>query len=79
MISFQETVRRIRRRLDRLVGRRDNIELCDLIWHAWVHSGYADCGYAQMTREQKALFDSVIGRETPNALAQADAACGFPA
>jgi len=48
------------------VGRRDTIELCDLIWHAWVHSGYSDCGYAQMTTEQKALFDSVIGRAPPN-------------
>ena len=65
MINFQEAALRIRRRLDRLVGRHDTIELCDLIWHAWIHSGYSDCGYAQMTTRQKTLFDSVIGRAPP--------------
>ena len=29
MISFQETVRRIRRRLDRLVGRQDDYRLAE--------------------------------------------------
>ncbi len=48
------------------VRNETSIGLRDLIGHAWVHSGYLDCGYAQMTTEQKALFDSVIGRTPPS-------------
>lgn len=33
----------------------------DLIKHCWVHSNYHNCGYSQMTPEQKALFDAVVG------------------
>jgi hypothetical protein len=33
-----------------------------LIRHAWVHSGYTDCGYYQMTTEEKADYRRVIGR-----------------
>lgn len=38
-------------------------ELAHLVRHCWVHSGYPDCGYGQMTTEQKALYRRVIGRE----------------
>jgi hypothetical protein len=31
----------------------------DLVGHCWVHSGYPDCGYAQMDSEQRALYDEV--------------------
>jgi len=31
-----------------------------LIQHAWIHSGYPNCGYAQMTTEQKKLYCKVI-------------------
>ena len=34
-------------------------DLRDLVKHAWVHSNYANCGYRQMTTEQKRLFDSI--------------------
>ncbi len=35
-------------------------ELEDLISHMWVHSGYVDCGYRQMTTKQKALYRQVL-------------------
>jgi hypothetical protein len=35
-------------------------QLKDLIVHCWMHSGYKDCGYAQMTTEQKELYDATI-------------------
>lgn len=31
-----------------------------LIHHAWIHGAYPDCGYDQMTTEQKALYDAVL-------------------
>jgi hypothetical protein len=37
--------------------------LRDLIQHCWVHSGYQDCGYGQMTTEQKRLYREVIERK----------------
>lgn len=37
------------------VNRREK-DLRGLIRHAWVHSGYRDCGYKQMTTEQKKLY-----------------------
>lgn len=40
-------------------------DLKDLVRHCWVHSGYQDCGYMQMTTEQKALYDKIIGRISP--------------
>lgn len=41
----------------------ENAALRNLIEHCWVHSGYRDCGYIQMTTEEKALYDRVIGRD----------------
>ncbi len=32
----------------------------ELILHVWVHSGYENCGYRQMTTEQKAFYNSII-------------------
>ena len=32
-----------------------------LIQHAWIHSDYPNCGYAQMTTEQKKLYCKVVG------------------
>lgn len=40
-------------------------DLKDLIRHMWVHNNYPDCGYMQMTTEQKALYDKVRGRISP--------------
>lgn len=45
--------------------KAENADLRSLIKHCWVHSGYQDCGYKQMTSEQKALYDKVIGRAEP--------------
>jgi hypothetical protein len=38
-------------------------DLRDLIRHCWVHSGYQDCGYLQMTTQQKNLYNKTIGRK----------------
>lgn len=38
-----------------------------LIRHCWVHSGYPDCGYAQMASDQRDLYLRVIGREGKDA------------
>lgn len=35
----------------------------DLVRHCWVHSGYRNCGYSQMSSELKALFDEIRGRQ----------------
>lgn len=35
-----------------------------LIRHAWIHSGYPNCGYLEMTTEQKATYDAVIKEPT---------------
>ena len=37
--------------------------LIDLIGHCWVHSGFIDCGYDQMTTDQKRLYDEIKGKE----------------
>jgi hypothetical protein len=34
--------------------------LKDLIHHAWIHSGYRDCGFDKMTTEQRRLYRAVI-------------------
>lgn len=41
-------------------GADDIDRLRALIKRAWTHRGYRDCGYDQMTSEQKALYDSII-------------------
>jgi hypothetical protein len=38
-------------------------KLKELIRHAWVHSGYTNCGYSQMTMEQKILYVSITNEE----------------
>jgi hypothetical protein len=40
----------------------ENKRLRDLVRHAWIHTSYRDCGYDQMTIEQKMLYHRVIGR-----------------
>lgn len=42
--------------------KTENAALRSLIQHCWIHSNYRDCGYLQMTTEEKALYDEVIGR-----------------
>lgn len=37
--------------------------LKDLICHAWVHTGYRDCGYDQMTTAQRALYNTIVDRD----------------
>lgn len=34
-------------------------ELIELIQHCWIHSGYENCGYRQMTTRQKQIFDDL--------------------
>lgn len=40
-------------------------DLKDLIRHIWIHLNYPEGGYLQMTTEQKAVFDKVVGRVSP--------------
>lgn len=42
--------------------RKTARDLRDLIRHAWIHAGYPDCGYKQMTTEQKKLYCRIVGR-----------------
>jgi len=49
--------------VDKMLKERDEVWR-DLVHHIWVHSGYKNNGYAQMTSNQKALYDSVIEKET---------------
>ena len=53
--SFRQLVTNLRRHHDEVEA------LKDLVRHCWVHSGYADCGYWQMTTEQKQLYCRIIG------------------
>ena len=41
----------------------DLVKLRDLIIHMWVHDGYRRNGYDKMTRKQRELFDSIVGKE----------------
>jgi hypothetical protein len=43
--------------------QREVKALKDLVQHCWVHSGYKDCGFNQMTTEQKRLYCATIGRK----------------
>lgn len=38
-------------------------KLRQLISHCWVHSGYPQCGYLQMTTEQKQMYCEIIGAQ----------------
>lgn len=40
--------------------------LRSLIEHCWIHSGYQDCGSAQMTTEERELYEATIGRADRN-------------
>ncbi|MDB4261341.1 hypothetical protein N9878_00600 [bacterium] len=42
-------------------------KLRDLINHAAIHTNYPQCGYLQMTTEQKKLFDETAIRESEKA------------
>jgi hypothetical protein len=35
-----------------------------LVKHMSIHSGYKDCGYSQMTSEQKCLYDQILKQGT---------------
>jgi hypothetical protein len=48
------------RRLD-----SENAKLRELVQHCAVHSAYGNCGYEQMSAEQKSLFNAVVGRRVP--------------
>jgi hypothetical protein len=37
--------------------------LRSVVEHCWIHSNYPDCGYTQMTTEQKEMYNWAIGRE----------------
>lgn len=41
-------------------------DLKSLVRHCRIHSGYQDCGYMQMTTEQKALYDRINNSRTPD-------------
>jgi hypothetical protein len=36
-------------------------ELRELIRHCWIHTAYRDCGFMQMTTEQKQLYCEIVG------------------
>ena len=40
--------------------------LKDLVLHCWIHSSYKNCGFKQMTKEQKRLYESLTGYNDPN-------------
>ncbi|MCK1788995.1 hypothetical protein [Pseudomonas violetae] len=40
--------------------RAETAGLKDLIHHMWIHSGYADCGSAKMSTEQRLLYRAVV-------------------
>lgn len=40
--------------------RKREDELKDLVLHCWVHSGYENCGYREMTTKQKNVYDLVL-------------------
>ena len=47
--------------------RKHREELCamrELIHHMWIHSGYPNNGYNQMTRAQKTLYDKIVRLES---------------
>lgn len=45
----------------RLGEEKEKLE--ELVVHTWVHSAYPNCGYREMTSEQKALFDRITKRD----------------
>lgn len=42
-------------------GRIRDLEL--LVKHCWISSSYPNCGYSQMTTEQRELFDKIIRKD----------------
>lgn len=48
------------------------VALRGLVEHAWIHSGYARCGYKKMTSEQRALFDIIVGDPEPEEVLWSD-------
>ena len=38
----------------------------DLVAHMWVHSGYYNNGYKQMTTKQKKFYDKVVKKHLEN-------------
>ena len=43
----------------------ENGQLRKLIQHCALHSADGNCGYDQMTAEQRSLYDAVVGRRAP--------------
>jgi hypothetical protein len=48
------------RRLD-----SENAKLRELVQHCALHSADGNCGYDQMTAEQRSVYDAVVGRRAP--------------
>lgn len=46
--------------------RRATRALRELVTHCWIHSNYSDCGYREMTSEQKRLYNQTVGRKCPH-------------
>jgi len=42
---------------------RENQDLRDLVCHAWVHSGYQDCGYNKMDSKMRVFYKKILGEE----------------
>ena len=36
----------------------------ELLHHTWIHSGYRNCGFDQMTTEQKTLFQILLNEKS---------------
>jgi hypothetical protein len=45
------------------VAADDIDELRELIIHCWIHSGHPNCGYDQMTTDQKLFYGAIIAEE----------------
>ena len=46
--------------LHKVFSRQYELELEEVIKHIYIHSSYKNCGYEQMTKRQKLIFDNVI-------------------
>lgn len=61
----EDTERMIHEKADTLAPARFNAHpltaLRNLVRHCWLHSGYPECGYSQMTTEQKRLYCHTVG------------------
>ena len=49
----------------KIIQKKDSLEtqLKKLVKHCWIHTAYPNCGYDQMTTEQKRLYDKIIAED----------------